>query len=140
MTAAHSSKTGDLASLAGVVASSPLIHQTHPLGTIEAKALGAMTWLSPDKMVPVKIRVEELSRDPAVGRALLDDDLCHDQASSNAVATMLNAGKALLTDKAAEAWPAGLPVLIGHGDADQVRPLSAPVDLSGRLTCRAVDT
>ncbi|GAA5822343.1 hypothetical protein JCM11251_006308 [Rhodosporidiobolus azoricus] len=108
-------------SLSGVLVSSPLLRQSpavkSPLwvvraGSILGKVSGALTLKAP-------VKAEDCTRDPVVRDAYVNDPLCKQQGTFRGVADMLLGGDSLVTTSYKH-WPASLPLLIVHGDADKV--------------------
>ncbi|TFK74689.1 alpha/beta-hydrolase [Pluteus cervinus] len=110
--------------LAGIIATSPLIHQTKPAPKLLRWVGGKASILAPYTLVPATVVPSELAHDPAVGEAYLKDPLVKQSGSLRGIADMLNLGEALYTTSYKQ-WPESLPVLIIHGTADQVTSCEA---------------
>ncbi|SCV73720.1 BQ2448_6150 [Microbotryum intermedium] len=110
-----------LEKIKGVIAGSPLIEQSPG---VKASAIvvtlgGLLGKLSGGLKLPVQVKPEDVSRDPDVAKAYAADPLCKQQGTFRGVSDMLKGGEALLT-KDYQKWPKGLPLLIIHGEMDEV--------------------
>ncbi|KIJ51219.1 hypothetical protein M422DRAFT_58823 [Sphaerobolus stellatus SS14] len=105
--------------LAGIVSTSPLVAQTHPVNKLTRKAGGFASVLVPNVTVKTDINPDYLSHDKKVGEAYLNDPYVKFFASFKAISTMLNLGDYLSTE-GYKTWPKDLPVLAIHGTSDEV--------------------
>ncbi|TFK44955.1 Alpha/Beta hydrolase protein [Crucibulum laeve] len=106
-------------SLAGVIATSPLIRQSKPAPKVLRWVGSKASALSPNTLVPADVNPDDLSRDPAVGQAYLKDKLVKQSGSLKGISDMLSQGEALLSTYYKD-WPKDLPCLIIHGTEDKV--------------------
>lgn len=107
-----------LALLSGVIATAPLILQTTPASKVTRFIGGGLSTLAPHKVIPAKVKAEDLTHDQAVNEAYLKDPLVKQQGTLKGISDMLDGGEALLKDYVN--WPADLPVLLVHGTEDKV--------------------
>ncbi|KAI6046316.1 alpha beta-hydrolase [Pisolithus marmoratus] len=116
-----------VSSLAGVIATSPLILQAKP-------APRAARWLGdkasrvfPSVLIPAPVNAKDLSHDQAVDEAYLKDPLVKQVGSLKGISDMLDGGENLLRKDYAH-WPENLPVrrfkllclLLAHGSEDKI--------------------
>ncbi|KAL5522792.1 hypothetical protein ACEPAG_8810 [Sanghuangporus baumii] len=106
-------------SIAGIVASAPLILQTKAAPKISRYVAGKISVLTPYTNIPASVNANDLSRDKRVGEEYLKDPLVKQKASLKCISDILNRGEELLEKRFAE-WPTELPLLIVHGTEDKV--------------------
>jgi len=115
--------------LKGVIATGPSLHTSveyQKIKVIMAKALGA---LFPTVTIPSGLKPGDLSRDPAVVKAYINDPLVHDRASLGFGKNMLEANRWTL-DHAAEF---SLPLLLIHGKEDKIAFPSSSIEFAAPL-------
>ncbi|KAI0312007.1 lysophospholipase [Amylostereum chailletii] len=124
-------------SLSGVIASSPLLRLTHPpLGPVRW-AGGKAGQMFPNLTIPAGVDPKHLSHDPAAVEENRRDRLCRSSATVRAVDTMLTRGENLLTEPdTMQYWPVDLPVLILHGDSDEVTSAQASREFIENLNAK----
>ncbi|TFY63419.1 hypothetical protein EVG20_g6321 [Dentipellis fragilis] len=122
--AAGGGDTETVSMLAGVIASSPLLHLTHPPLGLVRWAGGKLGMLLPDQYIPATVKPETLSHDPQIAEDNKKDKLCGKGASLRCVDDMLSKG-VMLVESGYKSWPADLPVLLFHGTADEVNLFDA---------------
>lgn len=108
-----------VASLAGVIATSPLILQTKPAAKAARWIGGKVSRLSPSLTIPATVNPKDISHDEAVNEAYLKDPLVKQMGSLRGISDMLDGGEGLLRKDYAR-WPKNLPLLLVHGSADKV--------------------
>ncbi|KAG7091183.1 hypothetical protein E1B28_010234 [Marasmius oreades] len=108
-TAGYGSKTL-IASLAGVIASSPLIQQTKPASKFLRWLGGKVSTLSPYTLIPAGLNPDDLSQNKAANEAYIKDPLIKQCGSLRGIGDMLNKGDELLEPKRYRHWPSNLPV------------------------------
>ncbi|KAF9460731.1 Alpha/Beta hydrolase protein [Collybia nuda] len=108
-----------VSSLAGVIATSPLITQTKPAPKLLRWVGGKASSFAPHTLIPATVVAHDLSRDPASNEAYLKDPLVKQSGSLRGLHDMLTHGEILLNAYYKE-WPAALPVLLVHGTEDKV--------------------
>ncbi|KAI6015590.1 alpha beta-hydrolase [Pisolithus marmoratus] len=98
-----------VSSLAGVIATSPLILQTKPAPRV-ARWLGdKASRVFPSVLIPAPVNAKDLSHDQAVNEAYLKDPLVKQVGSLKGISDMLDGGENLLRKDYAH-WPENLPV------------------------------
>ncbi|KAG8699908.1 hypothetical protein FRC08_005042 [Ceratobasidium sp. 394] len=107
--------------LSGVIATSPLIRQTHPAPSWQVGAGGLVSKLpfGSSMTVPAEVKPEDLSHDPAVGAAYKADPFVKFIGTTKGIYDMLTGGK-VLGDQDVTNWPPELPLLVLHGTEDNV--------------------
>ncbi|KAF8918167.1 Alpha/Beta hydrolase protein [Mucidula mucida] len=123
------------ASLAGVIATSPMVQQTIPVSGFLRKALGALRMVFPFMLFPADLKPAELSRDASVGEKHFDDPLVKNSGSLQALYDMFNhaSPRLLLWELSTEnmqgddlrdfrwkSWPKKVPVIFFHGTGDRI--------------------
>ncbi|KAG8925307.1 hypothetical protein FRC03_011675 [Tulasnella sp. 419] len=108
-----------LSRLAGVVVTSPLIRQTHPANGILRKFGAIAARLFPNLNYPVKVPADDLTSDPEFNSKAAMDPMMKTFATMGVLNDILTAGETLV-DAGFKAWPANLPLLMVHGDKDNV--------------------
>jgi alpha-beta hydrolase superfamily lysophospholipase len=103
----------------GVIATGPWLRLRFPTPPLQQWMARMMPYILPGLTVASGLKVDGLSRDPAVVRAYVQDPLVHDRVSAMLGSSMLKAGK----DALARASDFRLPVLLMHGADD---PLTDP--------------
>ncbi|KAI6104891.1 alpha beta-hydrolase [Pisolithus croceorrhizus] len=109
-----------MSSLAGVIASSPLILQAKPAAKVARWLGGKASRLSPSLTIPAAVNHKDISHDEAVNEAYLKDPLVKQLGSLRGISDMLDGGEGLLRKDYAR-WPKNLPLLLVHGSEDKVR-------------------
>ncbi|KAF9268521.1 alpha/beta-hydrolase [Marasmius fiardii PR-910] len=109
-----------IASLSGVIASSPLIQQTKPASKFLRWIGGKASILSPYTLIPADLNPDHLSRNKAANEAYMKDPLIKQTGSLRGIGDMLSKGEELIKDQRHKHWPLNLPVLFVHGTADQI--------------------
>ncbi|KAF8161353.1 Alpha/Beta hydrolase protein [Crassisporium funariophilum] len=107
-----------LSSLAGVIATSPLLEQATPASKLAKWIGGKLSALAPYTLIPAGVKAEELSHDPEINEAYLKDPLVKQSGSLKGIHDMLSKGEALL--RSTKDWPQNLPALLIHGTEDKV--------------------
>ncbi|KAI9059512.1 alpha/beta-hydrolase [Trametes sanguinea] len=105
--------------LSGIIASSPLLLQTHPAPKILRYIGGKACLLFPNLLIDAPVPVEDLSHDPEAHKAAANDPLMMQKGSLKGLFDMLGGGEQLLWNDYKN-WPQSLPLLIVHGTADRV--------------------
>ncbi|ELU42440.1 alpha/beta hydrolase family domain-containing protein [Rhizoctonia solani AG-1 IA] len=108
-------KSETVLGLSGVIATSPLIRQTHPAPTWQVGAGGLVSKLP----FGSGINVPDLSRDPAVGAAYKKDPYVKFMGTTKGIYDMINGGKELAEHDVTN-WPIDLPLLVVHGTDDKL--------------------
>jgi len=116
-TAIHQTETAKR--LSGVISSSPLLLQAVPAPKIQRLAGGLMSKILPWSSISTEVKAQDLSHDPAVAKAYVEDPLVIERGTLRGVSDMLNFGESIVR-KDFGSWPAELPVLVVHGTADKV--------------------
>ncbi|KAJ7350644.1 lysophospholipase [Mycena albidolilacea] len=109
----------DASVLAGVIASSPLVHQTKPASKIARSAGGVAGAVLPYVAIPAPLDYNELSHDAKYNQMCRNDPLCKLQGTLRGISDMLNWGEELLRVNYKK-WPKTLPILFVHGTGDQI--------------------
>ncbi|KAF8421550.1 Alpha/Beta hydrolase protein [Boletus edulis BED1] len=126
------SKEG-LASISGIVSTSPLILQTKPASKTTRWIGGKASSLAPSLLIPAPLDPKELCHDDAVGEAYLKDPLIKLCGSLRGLRDMLDGGEKLLAKDYAQ-WPRQLPVLLVHGTEDKMTSSKATEKFYGLLS------
>ncbi|KAF5384513.1 hypothetical protein D9757_006477 [Collybiopsis confluens] len=113
-----------LASLTGVIVTSPLILQTTPASRLLRWLGGKVAIVSPYTLIPASLDADDLSHSPELNEAYVKDPLIKTTGSLRGIGEMLSEGEKLLS-VACYHWPKKLPVLFVHGDADKVSSVKA---------------
>jgi len=111
-------------SLAGVIASSPLILQTKPASKLLRWVGGKASTLLPYKLVPADVIPADISHDATVNDAYMKDPLVKPFGSLRGLHDMLSNGEALLNTYY-EHWPKSLPLFLAHGTDDKITSCEA---------------
>ncbi|KAF8070391.1 Alpha/Beta hydrolase protein [Lyophyllum atratum] len=119
-----SSHSATVASLAGVIATSPLILQTKPAPKLLRWVGGKASAVLPHQLVPADVIPGDLSHDAAVNEAYMKDPLVKHFGSLRGLHDMLSNGEALLATHH-DKWPKSLPLFIAHGTEDKVTSCTA---------------
>ncbi|KAG5645409.1 hypothetical protein DXG03_006233 [Asterophora parasitica] len=98
-----------VSSLAGVIATSPLILQTKPAPKLLRWVGGKASTVLPHKLIPADVIPGDLSHDAAVNDAYMKDPLVKHFGSLRGLHDMLSNGEALLANLY-QNWPKSLPV------------------------------
>ncbi|KAF8700029.1 Lysophospholipase, partial [Rhizoctonia solani] len=114
-------KSETVLGLSGVIATSPLIRQTHPAPAWQVGAGGLVSKLpfGGGINVPAEVKPEDLSRDPAVGAAYKKDPYVKFMGTTKGIYDMINGGKELAEHDVTN-WPIDLPLLVVHGTDDKL--------------------
>ena len=107
--------------LAGVVATAPLLRLAHEPPIWQQKLLRGLRALNIHQSIPNGIDDTKLSRDINVVRAYRNDPLTHRQITPPLALGMLEAGEWCMAH--ANEFP--IPLLLMHGDADQITSFKA---------------
>ncbi|KAJ7189545.1 Alpha/Beta hydrolase protein [Mycena pura] len=124
----------DASKLAGVISSSPLVHQTKPASKAARWAGGIAGVLFPYMPIPAAVDYNALSHDPDYNKLCSKDPLAKLQGTLRGVGDMLNWGEMLLISQYHK-WPKSLPVLFLHGSGDEVASHSATQKFHDKIVC-----
>ncbi|KAF8886024.1 Alpha/Beta hydrolase protein [Infundibulicybe gibba] len=105
--------------LSGVIATSPLIHQTKPASKLLRWIGGIVSLLAPYALIPAGVVPADLSHDAKVGDAYMKDPLVKQSGSLRGIHDMLTQAEALLETHFTK-WPENLPLLLIHGTEDKI--------------------
>ncbi|KAH7904190.1 Alpha/Beta hydrolase protein [Hygrophoropsis aurantiaca] len=105
--------------ISGVISTSPLLAQTKPAARAARWIGGKAARMAPWMLIPAEVKAQDLSHDPAVAEAYINDPLVKYFGSLKGISTMLDGGEAVLRE-GYKCWPVDLPLLIVHGTADKV--------------------
>ncbi|KAG5636937.1 hypothetical protein H0H81_006333 [Sphagnurus paluster] len=108
-----------VSSLAGIIATSPMILQTKPAPKLLRWVGGKASNVLPHKLIPADVVPGDLSHDATFNDAYMKDPLVKLFGSLRGLNDMLSNGEALLTTYYAN-WPKSLPLLLVHGTEDKV--------------------
>ncbi|KIM40362.1 hypothetical protein M413DRAFT_73462 [Hebeloma cylindrosporum] len=108
-----------VSSIAGVIATSPLLEQTTPAPRLAKWIGGKLSAVMPYTLIPAAVKAEQLSRDPEVNTAYLKDPLVKQSGSLKGIHDMLTWGQTILHSRTPH-WPKDLPLLLVHGTEDKV--------------------
>ncbi|KAI0629458.1 lysophospholipase [Trametes polyzona] len=122
-----------LALLSGVIASSPLLLQTHPAPKLLRYIGGKVSVLFPHLLFDAPIPVEDLSHDTAANEANANDPWIIQKGSLRGLRDMLSGGEELLYNDYKH-WSYSLPVLIVHGTADRITAFKASEEFYHKLS------
>ncbi|KAK0494819.1 Alpha/Beta hydrolase protein [Armillaria luteobubalina] len=100
-----------IASLSGVIATSPMVEQTFPVNKLLRWSLSKLAFLTPYVLFPADLAPDELSRDTSVGAAYVKDPLVKPSGS------LLGRGP---SESRCHNWPKKLPLIIFHGTDDRI--------------------
>ncbi|KAL0072551.1 hypothetical protein AAF712_000314 [Marasmius tenuissimus] len=112
-------------SLAGVIASSPLIEQAKPAPKLLRWIGGKASILSPYTVIPADLNPDDLSRSKEANDAYMKDPLIKQSGTLRGISDMLTKGEELLKKQAYKHWPPGVPALFIHGTGDRVTSYTA---------------
>ncbi|GLB37350.1 putative serine aminopeptidase, S33 [Lyophyllum shimeji] len=118
------SHSAALSSLAGIIATSPLILQTNPAPKMLRWVGGKASNVLPHKLIPAEVIPSDLSHDRVVNEAYTKDPLVKNVGSLRGLHDMLSNGEALLATYYAK-WPKSLPLLLAHGTEDNITSCKA---------------
>ncbi|KAI0035617.1 Alpha/Beta hydrolase protein [Vararia minispora EC-137] len=110
--------------LAGVIISSPLIALTHPPFFVTRWAGGLVGRVFPNFPLNAPVDGKSLSHDASVGKAFASDPMVRAHVTVGIVDAMLSRGEELSHAKTIS-WPDDLPLLVVHGDNDEVCSVTA---------------
>ncbi|EIN06778.1 lysophospholipase [Punctularia strigosozonata HHB-11173 SS5] len=108
-----------VSSLAGVIASSPLLCQTKPAPKILRWVGGQASKILPNLTFKAEVNSADLTHDPVVNDSYSTDPLVYEKGTLRQLRDMLNHGEQLLWNDYKD-WPKDLPVLLIHGTEDKV--------------------
>lgn len=100
----------------GVIATGPWLRLRFQPPAFQRFLASVMPFVLPGLTVPNGLKVDGLSRDPAVVRAYVEDPLVHDRISAMLGGSVIRAGKEAL----ARAGDFRLPLLLMHGADDPI--------------------
>ncbi|CAE6442677.1 unnamed protein product [Rhizoctonia solani] len=120
-TASFIPKSEIVLGISGVIATSPLIRQARPAPAWQVGAGGLVSKLpfGSSINVPAEVKPEDLSHDPAVGVAYVEDPYVKFMGTTKGIYDMLTGGKELAEHDVTN-WPPELPLLVVHGTEDKV--------------------
>ncbi|KAJ7496818.1 lysophospholipase [Mycena latifolia] len=105
--------------LSGVIACSPIVHQTKPASKLQRWLGGKAAVLTPYMAIPAPLDFADLSHDAAYNKMCSIDPLAELKGTLRGISDMLNWGEELLTENYKK-WPKALPILFLHGTGDQI--------------------
>ncbi|KAJ7747745.1 lysophospholipase [Mycena metata] len=108
-----------VAMLSGVIACSPIVHQTHPASKLQRWVGGKVANFLPYITIPAPLNFDHLSHDAVYNEMCRTDPLAKLQGTLRALSDMLNWGEELLTETY-KSWPKSLPILFVHGTGDEI--------------------
>jgi acylglycerol lipase len=117
-------------SLAGVIATSPLIGLSMPVPGWKAVMARVLCAIAPSFIMANPLTLSDLSRDPRVGEAAGRDPLYHNMTSTALGADILQSRGWF--QRVRGAFP--LPLLVMQGTADRIVDAQATVELAGGLS------
>ncbi|KAJ7270087.1 lysophospholipase [Mycena haematopus] len=109
----------DASGIAGIIACSPLVHQTKPASKVARTAGGLAAVVLPYAVIPAPLDYNELSHDEEYNKMCKTDPLSKLQGTLRGISDMLNWGEELLRVHYKK-WPKTLPILFVHGSGDQI--------------------
>ncbi|KAF9075647.1 alpha beta-hydrolase [Rhodocollybia butyracea] len=121
-----------VASLTGVIITSPLIRQTTPAAKLLRWFGGKVAIVSPYTLIPADVDAKYLSHSPEFNEAYVQDPLIKSTGSLKGLGDMLTEGEKLLS-VGCHQWPKKLPVLFMHGDEDKVTSVKATQEFCERI-------
>ena len=101
--------------IAGVIATSPPL-DTATTSKSQRFLVGMLKKLLPNLTVPSQLSTNDLSRDPEIVKAYVNDPLVHDQVSVALGGFLIDGAEYILEH--ADEWQ--LPLYLAHGDADAI--------------------
>ncbi|KDQ20229.1 hypothetical protein BOTBODRAFT_27648 [Botryobasidium botryosum FD-172 SS1] len=113
--------------LSGVIASSPLIRQTHPAPKWQRWVLGKVSDIGSatgSLAMSVPLAATALAHDPEVAKQYAADPLVKLKGTLRGLGDMLNKGEEI-GEKGYKSWPADLPLLVLHGTDDEITSFKA---------------
>ncbi|KAJ4483587.1 Alpha/Beta hydrolase protein [Lentinula aciculospora] len=113
-----------VASLTGVILTSPLIQQTVPASKALRWLAGKVAIISPYTLIPAAVSANDLSHSPEFNDACKKDPLIKPTGTLRGIGEMFTEGEKLLAT-GCHHWPKKIPVLFIHGDADRVTSVKA---------------
>lgn len=124
--------------LRGYLAEAPFIalHQDSQPARLTVVAGRLVAKLLPRRQMVQKINPEAMSRDPEICRQYDADELCHDTASLEGLAGMLQRGKELERGEIMIADREGMSIWAGHGTEDRVCSFEATKRLVERMNVK----
>ncbi|KAF7289338.1 Hydrolase-4 domain-containing protein [Mycena indigotica] len=127
------------AMLTGVIACSPLVHQTTPASKIQRWAGGMIANGVPYFTIPTPLNYDDLSHDENYNKMCKTDELSKLQGTLRGVSDMLSWGELLLTEQYKK-WPKTLPVLLVHGTGDKITSSKAAENYIEKLAADDKET
>jgi len=109
----------DQSGLAGVILSSPLLAKPN-VSPIMHTASKILSRIAPGRIFDVGVDAQAISRDPAEVKRYVDDPLVHSKATPRLSTEM---DKTIVSTQA-HASQLTIPLLIFHGDSDQIVPIT----------------
>ncbi|EIW54362.1 lysophospholipase [Trametes versicolor FP-101664 SS1] len=113
-----------LASLSGIISSSPLLLQSQPVPKLMRYVGGKASLLFPNLLFDAPVPIQDLSHNTAANEANSTDPWIVQKGSLRGLRDMLSGGEQLLWNDHKH-WPQSLPLLIVHGTADRVTSFKA---------------
>ncbi len=117
-----------------MIAGSPMLRSMKQPGPIHLSLLRLFAKVRPDHVLNTPVDPSQLSRDPAVQRAFLDDPLVQQRISLRLGRALIDSGRWALD----HADLLTTPTLITHGDADQITCHQASIEFAQRSGGRAI--
>ncbi|PFH52178.1 hypothetical protein AMATHDRAFT_140634 [Amanita thiersii Skay4041] len=124
-----------VASLSGVIATSPLILLTKPAAKPLRMIGSLMGKVAPNMSFPADVDPSALSHDPSVGEDYLKDPFTRQHGTLRGLDDMLSKGEQLLESRHVN-WQDNIPMLICHGTADRVTSYTATESFYKKITAR----
>jgi len=124
-----------VALVSGVIPLSPLIHQTHPLGSVQKWLVRKMSRLMPYATFPTRVPIEHLTHDSAMWEASKSDHLSQYTGGLRGVSDMLDGGDSILA-RDYKNWPGDRPLIIFHGTEDEVTDPKASQEFFNRVSTK----
>lgn len=114
--------------IAGVIATSPPL-DTATTSKSQRFLVGMLKKLLPNLTVPSQLSTNDLSRDPEIVKAYVNDPLVHDQVSVALGGFLIDGAEYILEH--ADEWQ--LPLYLAHGDADAICPYNGSKTFMGKV-------
>ncbi|KAJ6593365.1 lysophospholipase [Mycena capillaripes] len=122
----------DASMLSGIIACSPLVHQTKPSSKIARAAGGLASVFLPYLTIPAPLDYNDLSHDEAYNNMCKADPLSKLQGTLRGISDMLNWGELLLHVNYKK-WPKSVPILFVHGSGDQITSHTAANEFHDKI-------
>ncbi|KAJ4463309.1 Alpha/Beta hydrolase protein [Lentinula edodes] len=113
-----------VASLTGVIITSPLIKQTIPVSKTLRWLGEKVATISPYTLIPAAVSLDDLSHSLEFNNAYSKDPLIKSMGTLRGIGEILTEGKKLLS-MGCHHWPKKIPFLLIHGDTDKVMSAKA---------------